>query len=267
MKQTLSGKYADAEPDRRADGTWSYEYAKQSVDAFGSQQVTNGSLIRCAADRVPVAVLVQTRAKGPALYEVLGLAQVTGWDGSFFRFEGYNDAGELGRLQPVDQSVRTDGFSDNTLPHDDFQPMTPEDWRKKVNAEITVRQGGKGFRDNALADFDVRCVLTGCTEPGVLEAAHIVPYLGEHTNKRDNALLLRADLHILFDREVFSIDPDLLTIKVVKPSLSAHYGFLDGFQIKLPKAVDGKRLGQRLTERDAFLAIKASAKSSPPKAE
>ncbi|WP_200883691.1 HNH endonuclease [Archangium violaceum] len=44
-----------------------------------------------------------------------------------------------------------------------------------------------------------RCALTDCEEPRVLEAAHIFPYHGPQTNHVTNGLLLRADLHVLFD--------------------------------------------------------------------
>ena len=41
----------------------------------------------------------------------------------------------------------------------------------------------------------------------VLEAAHISPYKGVHTNRVDNGLLLRSDIHTLFDLEQLTILP------------------------------------------------------------
>ena len=37
----------------------------------------------------------------------------------------------------------------------------------------------------------------GCDVAGVLQAAHIVPYMGTQSNATDNGLLLRADIHNL----------------------------------------------------------------------
>lgn len=253
VKQTLAGDYPDAPAERRSDGSWLYDYAKQRADAFGSQRTTNNSLIRCAADDVPVAVIIQTRRKNPARYEVLGLARVVGWSGDFFRLEGYNDAGE----------VSTEGAA--TLPESNFQPITPGDWRKKIIAEIAVRQGGKAFRAGALSDYGGRCLLSDCEEPSVLEAAHIVPYRGAQTDGRDNALLLRSDLHTLFDREAIWIDPHTLTVRITKPLKGAEYRYLDGYQISLPSAVDAAIFGKRLSERDAFLAAKQTEKAAGPK--
>src|ERR1700722_13744752 len=44
--------------------------------------------------------------------------------------------------------------------------------------------------------------------PWVLEAAHITPYMGASTNSLLNGLLLRADIHTLFNLGLISIDPD-----------------------------------------------------------
>ena len=53
------------------------------------------------------------------------------------------------------------------------------------------------------------CAATGEKTLPVLQAAHIKPYSygGEHAIT--NGLLLRADLHILFDRGYLTITPDL----------------------------------------------------------
>lgn len=253
VKQTLKQNYLNS-LQRRSDGSWLFVYAQQKADAVGSQQPTNNSVKRAAADQCPVAVVLQTRAKGPALYDVLGLAQVAGWSDRHFRFEGYNDAGELSSDAAL-------------LPQRDFVPITRDDWRKKVMAEISVREGAKPFKDAAIADYEGRCLLSGATEPWVLQAAHIVPYLGVHTNERDNAILLRADLHILFDREAIWIDPETLTVKIQTALKGAEYTGLEGRRISLPPAVDAVSFAKRLAERDAFLAEKPVKKAGSPKAK
>jgi predicted restriction endonuclease len=54
----------------------------------------------------------------------------------------------------------------------------------------------------------------------VLEAAHITPYLGEKTNHISNGLLLRADLHTLFDLYLIRINPTTLRVEI-SPNLAA----------------------------------------------
>ncbi len=53
--------------------------------------------------------------------------------------------------------------------------------------------------------FRGQCVITGCAVEHVLEAAHIVPYATLDEQDATKALLLRADLHVLFDRGLLSI--------------------------------------------------------------
>ncbi len=44
-----------------------------------------------------------------------------------------------------------------------------------------------------------RCAVTNCDIEDVLEAAHISPYNGPSTDQVYNGLLLRTDIHTLFD--------------------------------------------------------------------
>jgi predicted restriction endonuclease len=67
----------------------------------------------------------------------------------------------------------------------------------------------------------------------VLEAAHIVPYQGSTTNHVENGLLLRADLHTLFDLEYLAVDPSTLTIAVSPQMSGTEYAALDGQRLHL----------------------------------
>lgn len=71
---------------------------------------------------------------------------------------------------------------------------------------IVQRQGQTQFRKQLLSIYRARCCASGETAEAVLEAAHITPYLGPKSNKPSNGLLLRADIHTLFDLHLISID-------------------------------------------------------------
>lgn len=75
-----------------------------------------------------------------------------------------------------------------------------EDARKQRMASITIREGQNAFRARLLLAYGSRCAMSGSDAPQALTAAHIYPYLGPHTNHVSNGLLLRADIHLLFDR-------------------------------------------------------------------
>jgi predicted restriction endonuclease len=64
---------------------------------------------------------------------------------------------------------------------------------------IVECQGQPAFWDALLQAYERQCAITGCTVLQILEAAHIMPYMGKPTNRVDNGLLLRSDLHTLFD--------------------------------------------------------------------
>ena len=83
--------------------------------------------------------------------------------------------------------------------------------------------------------YSGRCVMSDCDCPEALEAAHIHPYRGDETNDVTNGLLLRADIHTLFDLGKISIDADRYTI-IISPSLrKTVYGKLDGLELYPPK--------------------------------
>ena len=51
--------------------------------------------------------------------------------------------------------------------------------------------------------------MTGEHAVPVLEAAHITPYLGPTSNHLQNGLILRSDLHRLYDTGYVTVTPDL----------------------------------------------------------
>ncbi len=56
--------------------------------------------------------------------------------------------------------------------------------------------------------YQKRCAMTGEKTRPVLQAAHIKPFTESGPNRVDNGLLLRSDLHILFDRGHITITRD-----------------------------------------------------------
>ena len=80
----------------------------------------------------------------------------------------------------------------------------------------------------------------------VLEAAHITPYLGPHTNHVANGLLLRADLHTLFDCGLVGVDPDSRTVVLHKRLRGSDYGELHGRPVRWPEADGDAPSGEAL---------------------
>jgi len=99
------------------------------------------------------------------------------------------------------------------------------DLREKVWHEIKKRRGQGAFRSKLLHRYGGRCLVTGCEVVAVLEAAHIDPYRGEGNNHPGNGLLLRADIHTLFDLNLLGIEPNSLRIQL-HPDITEKYGKL-----------------------------------------
>jgi ribosomal protein L37AE/L43A len=108
------------------------------------------------------------------------------------------------------------------------------DARLRQLRAIAVRQGQVEFRQRLLDAYDRRCAITGCDAEDALEAAHIIPYQGAHTNDVRNGLLLRADLHTLFDRLLLTIDPGSMRVVLAPVLRPTSYGELEGRTIRLP---------------------------------
>lgn len=98
---------------------------------------------------------------------------------------------------------------------------------------IAQRQGQQAFRNRLLEAYDRQCAVTGTTAVSVLEAAHIARYLGPQSNRTDNGLLLRADIHTLFDLHQLTVTPDYVVR--VDPRLEDTYDEFDGEDIGLPE--------------------------------
>jgi putative restriction endonuclease len=80
--------------------------------------------------------------------------------------------------------------------------------------------------------------MTGERVLPVLEAAHIRPYAEGGEHRIDNGLLLRSDLHTLFDRGYVTVTPELRVevSRRVREEFNngRHYYSLHGQQIHVP---------------------------------
>lgn len=109
-----------------------------------------------------------------------------------------------------------------------------------VERSIWERRGQPAFRNKLKKHFRGCCAISGCDVPILLEAAHIEPYARGGAYSVDNGLLLRADLHLLFDTGMIRIDCERGRAVVrIDPSLrGTDYDELEG------KSVPRLRRGQ-----------------------
>lgn len=108
------------------------------------------------------------------------------------------------------------------------------DARRHVIGLIVQREGQPAFRNALLKAYERQCAISGCRVEALLEAAHIVPYQGAHTNAPGNGLLLRSDLHKLFDLHLLHIDAYRRIVRISPELYRTEYEFLDGATMRLP---------------------------------
>lgn len=97
--------------------------------------------------------------------------------------------------------------------------------------DIWSRRGEPDLRQRLLDAWDSRCAISGCDVVDALEASRILPAINDQSLR--NALLLRADLHTLFDLFLLSIDPTSQRIHIA-PRMVSCYGDLDGLLLRQP---------------------------------
>lgn len=93
------------------------------------------------------------------------------------------------------------------------EPPTPENSyvENRFGAEYLTRGrlGQGAFRVLVTDAYERRCAVTGEKTLPVLEAAHIKPYAALGPHRVNNGLLLRSDLHKLFDLGYVTVTPEL----------------------------------------------------------
>lgn len=140
---------------------------------------------------------------------------------------------DLAKLEPghLTSVSLTDEEANRADPDDGAEYSPQEDDRRQiVERQIRERRGQQHFRDALRERHGDRCLVTGCTVLAVLEAAHVKPYQGSNDNHPQNGMLLRADIHTLFDLDLLGIEPDQLRVEL-HPSLAKTYGYLAGARL------------------------------------
>jgi hypothetical protein len=116
--------------------------------------------------------------------------------------------------------------------------------RRERLGTISSRPAQVDFSNRLRNAYGGKCAVTGCTTQQALEAAHI------HTSERKNAgdgttsknddnnlengILLRADIHALFDRGLIALSLDGTQIDVNDQLTDKTYGFLDNGRVFRP---------------------------------
>ena len=248
VRQSIGSPYHDREPVLRPDGTWSYLYFQEGESPSArDSKYTNRGLMECMKDKVPVGVMRQASAAPHPRYEVLGLALVAGWEEGYFFLEGFAPDGHahgLGPAAEVEALAASQEQSETAA--GTFSPNSILDGRERAIASVVRRRGQPEFRRKLIQLYEGRCAVSGFDAVEALEAAHIVPYRGPETNHPSNGLLLRADLHTLFDLGLLAVDTSGMTVIIAASLRGTGYEAFSGVPLWTPQGGHGQPSAEAL---------------------
>ncbi|MEI3789626.1 MULTISPECIES: HNH endonuclease [unclassified Chryseobacterium] len=143
------------------------------------------------------------------------------------------------KLTKHSQHLQIKNYLNSTINENEieyFNLNNIQDDRKKIAIQIHARRGQKLFRKKLIDTYNKKCAVTNCEIVEMLEAAHIYSFRGSDTDKIPNGLLLRSDIHTLFDLGLISINPNNYLIQVSNKIINdEYYAKLHGVKINLPK--------------------------------
>lgn len=107
----------------------------------------------------------------------------------------------------------------------------PNDNLQKIEKLIRQRPSQVKFKKSLLKAYDQKCCISGCEVEELLEAAHIEPHSESGNNSIMNGLLLRVDLHKLFDTNNLGINPKTLKVHLNRKIRDKYYKAFEGRKI------------------------------------
>ncbi|WPO88947.1 HNH endonuclease [Chryseobacterium sp. HR92] len=108
---------------------------------------------------------------------------------------------------------------------------------ERENNSQSTKNGRKGqeqFKSTILKVYKNKCCISNCNIPELLDVAHIQEYRNVYSNHPMNGILLRADLHRLFDNGLIKIDENYIchTSSLLNES---EYSIFNGIRINIPE--------------------------------
>ncbi|MBT0992964.1 HNH endonuclease [Cellulomonas sp. DKR-3] len=136
-------------------------------------------------------------------------------------------AGDINAMRPLDWAAFSAALStrhadravDRVAARADisWQPTHVEFTQGFSHALVRVRRGQRQFREHLLAAQGTVCAFTGGAPARVLEAGHLYSYAQLGTHFQHGGLMLRRDIHRLFDDGLLAVEPARLRIDVAEP--------------------------------------------------
>lgn len=106
-----------------------------------------------------------------------------------------------------------------------------EEYNVDPFVQIKIRRGQPRFRKALMILYNSTCIVSKCEITPILEAAHVMPHSKSVNYNLSNGLILRSDLHTLFDASLLAINPKTMKVHLnpilLKDSLYSKYQQID----------------------------------------
>lgn len=178
-----------------ANGTDSFSKFKSKIESYrfsSDPSLANNPNIGCIVLSNPIF-----------FDESLWIESPSDWSRSIVQGKTYSDTSEIGKRlwQKVVSAIQLS------------QPQQPllissENSNGYYLGTQKIRIGQGAFRVNVTESYSRRCAISGERTLPVLQAAHIKSYADDGPNITSNGILLRSDLHTLYDAGYLAITED-----------------------------------------------------------
>ncbi|MGL5192272.1 MAG: HNH endonuclease, partial [Chroococcales cyanobacterium] len=125
------------------------------------------------------------------------------------------------------KGLHSEGPGIRSRPKDGI-PMGKHQYLYSASIAISHRRGPGEFRQNLFAAYNGCCAVTGCNAEPVLEAVYLKSNDRNFSIHPSSGLLLRSDLHTLFDLHLLAIEPKSLRVlfspQVRETSYAEYHG-------------------------------------------
>lgn len=106
---------------------------------------------------------------------------------------------------------------------------------------VRIRKGQQQFRERLVKQFGYECAFSGTNHSIALEAAHLYQYSEHGVHHEGGGLLIRRDIHSLFDADLISVNPETLLIEVHDALKSIPtYKEIDGRKLRVEVPIKTK---------------------------
>lgn len=153
-------------------------------------------------------------------------------------------AAQLRRALELDAVASHRVDSGTSEGEEDFEGDEDERQRRAIK----TRRGQARFREALMQAYKRRCAISRCSVEELLEAAHIKPHAEQTDYRVSNGLLLRSDLHTLFDLNLLAID-DRYRVRLSANLRNSEYWKYHGQDVAAPDRLSDNPDRDALTRR------------------